>query len=156
MIWTAILQQWKLIAIAVMAGALWIQGAMLDAAQEDLEQQRVVVEALAAAQAERAKVINEAQQENLKTIEARHDEKHVQEVRHRAVSAVSGRVQHAQPGSGAMPGIAAGQPADDGTREECAAAYAIVADAAEDADTLTMWQEWARLNKIPVVNDAGL
>lgn len=156
MIWTAILQQWKLIAIAVMAGALWIQGAMLDAAQEDLEQQRVVVEALAAAQAERAKVINEAQQENLKTIEARHDEKHVQEVRRRAVAAISGRVQHAQPGSGAMPGIAAGQPADDGTREECAAAYAIVADAAEDADTLTMWQEWARLNKIPVVNDAGL
>lgn len=156
MIWTAILQQWKLIAIAVMAGALWIQGAMLDAAKEDLEQQRVVVEALAAAQAERAKVINEAQQENLKTIEARHDEKHVQEVRRRAVAAVSGRVQHTQPGSGAMPGIAAGQPADDGTREECAAAYAIVADAAEDADTLTMWQEWARLNKIPVVNDAGL
>ena len=156
MIWTAILQQWKLIAIAVMAGALWIQGAMLDAAQEDLEQQRVVVEALAAAQAERAKVINEAQQENLKTIEEKHDEKHVQEVRRRAVAAVSGRVQHAQPGSGAMPGIAAGQPADDGTREECAAAYAIVADAAEDADTLTMWQEWARLNKIPVVNDAGL
>ena len=153
MIWTAILQQWKLIAIAVMAGALWIQGAMLDAAQEDLEQQRVVVEALAAAQAERAKVINEAQQENLKTIEARHDEKHVQEVRRRAVAAVSGRVQHAQPGSGAMPGIAAGQPADDGTREECAAAYAIVADAAEDADTLTMWQEWARLNKIPVVSN---
>ena len=156
MIWTAILQQWKLIAIAVMAGALWIQGAMLDAAQEDLEQQRVVVEALAAAQAERAKVINEAQQENLKTIEARHDEKHVQEVRRRAVAAISGRVQHAQPGSGAMPGIAASQPADDGAREECAAAYAIVADAAEDADTLTMWQEWARLNKIPVVNDAGL
>lgn len=150
MIWTAILQQWKLIAIAVMAGALWIQGAMLDAAKEDLEQQRVVVEALAAAQAERAKVINEAQQENLKTIEARHDEKHVQEVRRRAVAAVSGRVQHTQPGSGAMPGIAAGQPADDGTREECAAAFAVVADAAEDADTLSMWQEWARLNNIPV------
>lgn len=156
MIWTVLFQQWKLIAIAVMAAALWIQGAMLGEARRDLEQLKAVSAAISAAQAERAKVINEAQQENLKTIEARHDEKHVQEVRRRAVAAISGRVQHAQPGSGAMPGIAASQPADDGAREECAADYAIVADAAEDADTLTMWQEWARLNKIPVVNDAGL
>lgn len=153
MIWTAILQQWKLIAIAVMAGALWIQGALLDAAQEDLEQQRVVAEALAAAQSERAKVINEAQQENLKTIEARHDEKHVENIRRRAVGAIANGLRVPSASDSAVPRDAAGKSADDGTREECAAAYAIVADAAEDADTLTMWQEWARLNKIPVVNN---
>lgn len=155
MIWIEVLKQWKLIVIGLMAVVLWFQSTLLSTAQHDLEQSRAVAAAMAAAQAARTDVINAAQQENLKTIEARHDEKHVQEIRRRAVGAVANGLRIPD-GGRAMPGIAAGQPADDGAREECAAAFAIVADAAEDADTLTMWQEWARLNKIPVVNDAGL
>lgn len=147
---------WQVVVISLLFALVLILDARLDAAKAEHAQYRAEVEAVASGHRYMAEIIQQEQEKNLRTIEEKHDEKHVQEIRRRAVAAVSGRVQHAQPGSGAMPGIAAGQPADDVTREECAAAYAIVADAAEDADTLTIWQEWARLNKIPVVNDAGL
>lgn len=104
----------------------------------------------AAAVAEANKAATEAKQDNnLQTIEEKHDEKHVEAVRAAAVRVVRNRVQH-DAGSGGMPGIAASQPAYDDGAEECRAALVIVANAAEDADTLTMWQEWARANNIPV------
>ena len=155
MIWVEVLKQWKLIVIGLLSVALWFQGSLLSTAQHDLEQSRAVASAMAAAQAARTDVINAAQQENLKTIEARHDEKHVENIRRRAVAAVANGLRLPD-GHSPLSRTSASQSADDGTREECAAAFAIVADAAEDADTLTMWQEWARLNKIPVVNNEGL
>ena len=150
MIWVEVLKQWKLIAIGLLAVALWFQGSLLSTAQHDLEQSRAVASAMAASQAARTEVINAAQQENLKTIEARHDEKHVEAVRAGAVATLRRGVRKPAAGGSGMPGIAARVEADDGTREECAAAFAVDADAAEDADTLSMWQEWARLNNIPV------
>lgn len=150
---TFLRSNWEMLLIGALLAAALVLNARLDASKAEYAQYRAEVEAVAAGHAYQAKITEQAQEKNLQKIEEKHDEKHVQEVRRRAVAVVSGRVQRTTPGGGAMPGIAAGQSADDGTREECAAAFAIVADAAEDADTLTMWQEWARLNKIPVVNN---
>lgn len=97
-------------------------------------------------------VVEKTQADNLRTIEENHDEKHVEAVRAGAVDAVRRGLRKPASGGGSMPGIAIGKPAHDGESEECRAAFVIVADAAEDADTLSMWQEWARLNNIPVVN----
>lgn len=146
---------WRELLCLVLAGMVLVMSMRLDAKTAEHEAFVAKTEAAAAVAIAQKQVTEQKQVESLKHIEEKHNEEHVKVVRRRAIDHFRGRLQ-LDAGGGVMPGIAASQPADDGTREECAAAYAIVADAAEDADTLAMWQEWARLNKIPVVNDAGL
>lgn len=145
-------QHWQAVLCAALAFAVMMLQLRLDAVTAEHKAYVASVE-LAAGGAEAKKVERESvQTENLRTIEENHDEKHVQAVRARAVDAVRGsRLQQRPAGSGgAMPGIAARVEADDGAGKECGSFDALVADAAEDADTLTAWQEWARLNEIPV------
>lgn len=57
---------------------------------------------------------------------------------------------HPNTGSGAMPGIAKSKQANDGAGKECVPDAAFVEDAADDADKIAQWQEWAIRNKVPV------
>lgn len=145
-----LMEHWQAVLAAALAVAVLVLQLQLDAARADHKAYVAGVE-LAAAKAAQEKVeVEQRQAENLQTIEDKHDEKHVEAVRTGAVASIRRGLRKPAAGGSGMPGIAARVEADDGTREECAAAFAVVADAAEDADTLTMWQEWARLNNIPV------
>lgn len=57
---------------------------------------------------------------------------------------------HPNTSCGAMPGIAKGKQTDDGASKECVPDAAFVEDAADDADKIASWQEWAHRNKIPL------
>lgn len=57
---------------------------------------------------------------------------------------------HPSAGRRAMPGITQGKQADDGAGKECVPDAAFVEDAADDADKIAQWQEWAIRNKIPM------
>lgn len=62
------------------------------------------------------------------------------------------RVPRPNPSGSQMPGITFGKPANDGTPQECVPPESFVQDSADDANKLLEWQDWARLNKIPLEN----
>jgi len=56
-----------------------------------------------------------------------------------------------KPGQGAMPGITQGKQANDGAGKESVSDLSgFIEDAADDADKIDQWQEWAIRNKIPL------
>lgn len=148
--YTSLIGYWREIIIALLVAAVLTLDARIDAKTAEHDAYVAGVELAAAKAAQEKAEVEQRQAENLRTIEDKHDEKHVEAVRTGAVASIRRGLRKPAAGGSGMPGIAARVEADDGTREECAAAFAVVADAAEDADTLTMWQEWARLNNIPV------
>lgn len=149
-VWGIFRTHWQAALAAALAVAVLVLQLQLDAARAGHLAYVASVEAVAAKAAQEKAEVEQRQAENLRTIEDKHDEKHVEAVRTGAVASIRRGLRKPASGGGGMPGIAASQPAHDDAGKECAAAYAIVADAAEDADTLTMWQEWARINHIPV------
>lgn len=149
-VWGILRTHWQAVLAAVLAIAVLVLQLQLDAARAEHLAYVARAEAVADRAAQERAEVERRQAENLQTIKDKHDEKHVEAVRAGAVATLRRGVRKPAAGGSGMPGIAARVEADDGTREECAAAFAVVADAAEDADTLSMWQEWARLNNIPV------
>lgn len=58
---------------------------------------------------------------------------------------------HPSTSCSAMPGITQGKQANDGASKESVSDLSIfIEDAADDADKIVQWQEWAMRNKIPV------
>ena len=149
-VWGILRTHWQAVLAAGLAVAVLVLQLQLDATRAGHKAYVAGVELAAAKAAQERAEVERRQAENLQTIKDKHDEKHVEAVRAGAVATLRRGVRKPAAGGSGMPGIAARVEADDGTREECAAAFAVVADAAEDADTLSMWQEWARLNQIPV------
>lgn len=142
---------WQAVLCMILAAAVLVLDARLDASKAELQSYQAVVTALGDQAEAKAQETNAAQRANLEAIKENHDDQHVEKVRAGAVAAFRRSLRPQSAGGGEMPGIAARVEKDDGPGQECAAAYVIVANAAEDADTLSMWQEWARRNKIPVV-----
>lgn len=58
---------------------------------------------------------------------------------------------HPSASCSSMPGITQGKQANDGAGKESVSDLSIfIEDAADDADKIASWQEWAMRNKIPV------
>lgn len=90
---------------------------------------------------------------NLQTVKENY-ENHVPTIRADAVrnylAAHHRRVRVERAGGGALPRDAPGEQVDDRASKELVPDSAFIEDAAEDALKLNAWQEWSRLNAIPV------
>lgn len=100
------------------------------------------------------KVVKEKEAEgkaNLTKIKEDHESK-VPEIRAGAVAAyvAAHRVRVSAPGGGEVPSPGAGQPVDDAGTCNLVPDEALIESAAEDAAKLSAWQDYARLNGIPV------
>lgn len=100
--------------------------------------------------------IEDEHQSNLETV--KHDyESTLPAIRAGAVAAylAAHRVQ-SNAGQGSMRGITGSLPAHDGAGQKqlsapiCQSDEQFIQDAADDAQKLSEWQEWSRLNRIPV------
>ena len=108
------------------------------------------VQAIGAA-AEKAVKEKEAEgKANLTKIKEDHEAK-VPKIRAGAVAAyLAHRVRVTAPSGGPMPNPSAGQPVDDDKICQPVPDTALIESAAEDAAKLEAWQDYARLNGIPV------
>ena len=88
---------------------------------------------------------------NLTKIKEDHEAK-VPQIRAGAVAAylAAHRVRNADPRGGEMPNPGSGQPVDDAEVKQCLPDSTLIESAAEDAAKLSAWQDYARLNGIPV------
>ena len=88
--------------------------------------------------------------ENLAQIRKIHEDK-IPEIRAAAVANyLAHRVRVTAPSGGPMPNPSAGQPVDDDKICQPVPDTALIESAAEDAAKLEAWQDYARLNGIPV------
>lgn len=102
--------------------------------------------------AEKAVAAKEAEgQANLVKIKEDHESK-VPEIRAGAVAAyiAARRLRSTTASGGAVPNPGASQPMDDGEVSQCVPDATLIESAAEDAAKLDAWQDYARLNGIPV------
>lgn len=141
-----IADNWKLIAIAALvAGNAFFFHLWQSTKDEYLTYAGGVTAVAKQAIADKERIESE-RDDNLKKV--KEHETNLPTVRAGAVAAYLR--MHPNTGSGAMPGIAQSKQADDGAGKECVPDAAFVEDAADDADKIASWQEWAIRNKVPV------
>lgn len=140
--------------------AWWIQGLRVTAAkQETVKVQQEFTEfkqettRIGQAAKDEQQALTDAHKNNLEQVKESHEQK-VDAVRDGAVAkyrAAHGMRDNAAGSSGS--GVRTNSVSlkvDDGAAEECVPDETLIRDAADDAEKLSAWQDWCRLNKCPV------
>lgn len=142
-----IADNWKLIVIAALvAGNAFFFHLWQSTKDEYLTYAGGVTAVAKQAIADRERIESE-RNDNLKKV--KEHETNLPTVRAGAVA--SYLRMHPSASGSAMPGIAQSKQANDGTGKECVPDISIfIEDAADDADKIAQWQEWAYRNKIPL------
>lgn len=135
----------------IAATVVWqVQGVRLQAAHNDLQAFKAAVAAEASAAAARNVIVEREQRENLAKIRKDYESK-ISAVRHDALAAY--RLHLATSGSSALSAASLGLKVDDGAVSQCLPDF--IENAAECELKLGAWQEYGRVNKIPVDESAA-
>ena len=141
-----IADNWKLIVITVLlAGNAFFFHLWQSTKDEYLTYAGGVTAVAKQAVADKERVESE-RDENLQKV--KEHETNLPAVRAGAVAAYLR--MHPSTSCSAMPGITNGKQTNDGAGKECVPDTDFVEDAADDADKIAQWQEWAVRNHIPV------
>lgn len=141
-----IADNWKLIAIAALVAGNAFFFHLWQSTKDDYLTYAGGVTAVAKQAIADKERIESERDENLKKV--KEHETNLPAVRAGAVAAYLR--MHPSASCSAMPGITQGKQANDGAGKECVPDAAFVEDAADDADKIASWQEWAIRNHIPV------
>ena len=146
-----LLTQWKLILIAVLVASNALTLKLWDNARTDLIEYRAEIASMAQQVADENARLARIQLQNLSHLRTDYEAK-TADIRADAVAAYLRRVPKPAAGSNAVSATSAGSRMDDGASPECRLDTALIQDAADDALKLAAWQEYARLNQVPVVD----
>ena len=141
----------KYVIIALLAIALASMTGLYLNKRDELVALEGSVQAIGAAAIEDKARIEAEGRANLTKIKEDREAK-VPQIRAGAVAAylAAHRVRNADPRGGEVPSPSAGQPLDDAEGRQCLPDATLIESAAEDAAKLGAWQDYARLNGIPV------
>ena len=135
----------------IAATVVWqVQSWRIDAARNDLQEFKAAVAAEASAAAARNVIVEREQRENLAKIRKDYESK-ISAVRRGALAAY--RLHLATSGSSALSAASPGLKVDGGAVSQCLPDF--IENAAECELKLGAWQEYGRVNKIPVDESAA-
>lgn len=143
-----LLANWKLILIAILIAGVCIFAELWDSARSDLIEYKASIAQMATdVEAENAKAAR-VHLQNLEILRKDY-EINVPEIRRGAVTAYLARL-HAVAGTSGVSGTGPGIKLDDGAVSQCVPDEQFIQDAAEDATKIAAWQQYGKLNHIPV------
>ncbi len=144
-----LLRGWPYIVIGVLVLANGFTFRLWQSEREEHITYRAQIAAMADAVAEENARLARIQLQNLSHLRVDYEAK-TADIRADAVAAYLRRVPKPAARSDAMPSGGTGIKVDDGDTAQCRPDLALVQDAADDALKLSAWQEYARLNHVPI------
>ena len=156
-----LLANWKWVVMVALSAALGTTWHLYRAKAADFEEYKVEVQAQGKIAQEAAKAQEAKQNQIVKDVSDAWNAQ-IEPTRKAAVAAYLARhgtadVRHSasdgvlyHPGSGSVPGQAGCPQGTDAAGPQCLPDAALIADCAQDALTLRLWQEWATRNGLPI------
>lgn len=146
-----LLLNWKLIVIGVLVAATGLMTNLYVGKRDELIAFTAQVKQAGEAQKVETQKREVQFKETLKTIKDQY-ETTIPEIRANAVTnyLAAHRVRNPSPRSSTVPKASRSVQVDDGAKLECVPDGAFIENAAEDALKLEAWQDWAKLNGVPV------
>jgi hypothetical protein len=147
---TLLLANWKLIVIGVLSALVVMFYNLWLGARDDLASFKgQIAQSAADAEAENARMLR-VQLANLNVLKVDYEAK-LPQVRSDAIANYLARRVRTKPaGETGVPSTGTGIKVDDGTSKESIPDPSFIADCAEDAHRLTAWQQYGRMNHLPI------